>query len=497
MPYRYHQSSNIYSKQLAEEFKTAYTNFQILQGKISTIISDSDLKKYADQSSTWYSAFSTVVQTVEGISETVSQHTTKIAEDGETIEQMTSKLAEYKRTIDENSSHISSIEENYATTEAVSSSITQKADEITLAVSKVYMTNAYLEYAVGDDATDPPTTGWSQGTPQWTAGKYIWQRTVKVIDGEERISNVCCIQGAKGTDATAYSLTVSCAAVVKDEDGNYDPSSITLTAKYQTGDGPLNPYSGRFKIETTSGSGWTAPYSSTSNESSTTYTIPAGITALRCSLYKGGGFTTLLDQQTVPIVEDGLTGENGADAYTVVLSNESHTFAASNNAAVAGSTDCNIIAYKGTTQMAATIGNITGLPEAGMSVSITDNGKTNAKFTVTVTTDLTTLNGVLNIPITVDGVSFTKKFTYSLARKGDNGRGITGVTEYYAINNSTSSAPADSEFGTTVKTPTEAKPYLWNYEVIAYTSGDPTKTNKKIISKYSKDGRGITSITNY
>ena len=70
---------------------------------------------------------------------------------------------------------------------------------------------------------------------------------------------------------------------------------------------------------------------------------------------------------------------------------------------------------------------------------------------------------------------------------GTAGKGISSITEYYAINNSTT-APADSEFSTTVQTPTQENPFLWNYEVIAYTSGDPTTTDKHIVGRYGADG---------
>lgn len=128
--------------------------------------------------------------------------------------------------------------------------------------------------------------------------------------------------------------------------------------------------------------------------------------------------TTKTDKHIAAVYGD--KGDDGKDAYTVILTNESHTFAGSTTAALAGSTTCNVVAYKGATQMAATIGTITGQP-TGMTTSITSNGTTSAYFTVTVTTEMTTKNGVLTVPVTVDGKSFSMKFTYSLALKGEQG----------------------------------------------------------------------------
>lgn len=110
------------------------------------------------------------------------------------------------------------------------------------------------------------------------------------------------------------------------------------------------------------------------------------------------------------------------------MSNESHTFPGNTSSAIAGSTKCEVIAYKGTTRVAATIGTISGLP-TGMTAPITSNGTTSAYFSPTVTTSMTTTGGTLTIPITVDGKSFTKNFTYSLALKGaSGGKGDTGAS---------------------------------------------------------------------
>jgi len=131
---------------------------------------------------------------------------------------------------------------------------------------------------------------------------------------------------------------------------------------------------------------------------------------------------------TGPIGKTGATGAAGADAYTVVLTNESHTFAGGTSAAVAGSATCGILAYKGATQVAATIGTISG-QVTGLTTSISNNGKTNASFTVSVTTAMATKNGTLTVPVTVDGHSFTKLFTWSLALTGATGKtGATGAT---------------------------------------------------------------------
>lgn len=242
--------------------------------------------------------------------------------------------------------------------------------------------------------------------------------------------NRVSIRGATGAASVTYTLIVSNLAIIKDKDGNLSPSSITVTAKSQTGSDAMENYTGRIQIETTTdNSTWTSRV----NEDASTkiYTIPTDTTAVRCSLYLNGGTTTLLDQQTIPVVSDGVDGTNGIngkDAYTVILTNDNHTFAGDSTHATASEVDCSVIAYKGATQVAATIGSISGQP-TGMTTSITDNSTTNAYFTVSVTTSMTAKNGTLTIPITVDGKTFTKKFTYSLALDGVSVVNVTSTND--------------------------------------------------------------------
>lgn len=129
--------------------------------------------------------------------------------------------------------------------------------------------------------------------------------------------------------------------------------------------------------------------------------------------------------------DKGDTGTPGT-GYTVLLSNESYSFAAGVSAAVAGSTYTNVNAWKNTTQVAATItkigstavsGNATGVATGitGLTADVSGNGTTACKITFKATTSLTTKTGNVAIAITVDGKSFTKDFSFSLALKGATG----------------------------------------------------------------------------
>jgi len=110
------------------------------------------------------------------------------------------------------------------------------------------------------------------------------------------------------------------------------------------------------------------------------------------------------------------------------------------------------------------------------------------------------------------------KYKWSLIKGADgtNGVSITSVVNRYLATNASSGVTrSTSGWSTSIQTMTEAKPYLWNYETINYSSGNPTYTDPVIIGRYGKDGtngtngkdgkdgtngangRGITSISEH
>lgn len=370
------------------------------------------------------------------------------------------------------------------------------------------ISSTVVEYAESTSGVTPPTTiaSWGSDIPNVAQGNYLWTRTTTNYTGSNpTVSYSVARIGMDGEPATTYSLIVSHAAIAKSASGTFSPTSITLTAKSQTGTNAYANYSGRFKIEVYNGSSWSTKYTSSSNENTKSYTIPSGTTQVRCSLYLAGGTTTLLDQQTIPVVSDGAAG---GDAYTIILDNESHTFAGGTGAAIAGTATVNVYAYKGATAIAPTVmkSSITGLP-TGMTVKTVTNDSTNKKSTIVfqVTTSMVTRSGLVTIPVVADGKTFSKTFSYALALKGDTGVSISSVTNYYLATSASSGVTTStSGWTTTVQTMDATKQYLWNYEVVSGSDGSTLNTTTPvIIGRYGQNGgkgdtgRGITSITEH
>jgi hypothetical protein len=228
-------------------------------------------------------------------------------------------------------------------------------------------------------------------------------------------------------------------------------------------------------------------------------TVTGAIMTAKTLAIKATGASGVTDTMTISKISDGSSGFVGADAVTVVLTNEAQVFPGTVSAAVAGFTTSQVLAYKGAVQQSATIGTITGAP-TGMTITYQNNPGLTAQFTATVTTALVTQSGTLTVPITVGGVSFTKTFAWSVSYTGAQGStggagaqgvSITAVTPYYAtVTPVGAAAPAVPVVATPVApwVPTEPG-YLTNTEL--YT------TNKITYSNLTFTYTGVSKSSSY
>ena len=254
------------------------------------------------------------------------------------------------------------------------------------------------------------------------------------------------IKGDKGDPATNYSLSISHAAIVLQDTGTFNPGNILLHAKSQRGDGQISDYSGRFKVETTiNNTTWIAGYSSESDESSYSFHIPTGTKSIKCSLYLSGGMTTLIDQQVIPVLSDGIGIVSVEEYYAVNQSSSS----------VPKDSDFS----------------------TGSSIpSMTATNRFLWNYELVTYTDGSTVK--------------TDKVVIGVwGEQGNSGKGISAIVEYYlASPESTGITTSTSGWTTAIQTVTNTNKYLWNYEVIEYTDGESTTTTPVIIGVYGDRG---------
>lgn len=321
------------------------------------------------------------------------------------------------------------------------------------------------------------------------------------------------IQGPPGANAATVTLTSTSQALVSPAGGGATtPTTAVVTGSAVNTTISVYEYS-------VDGAAFSTSVPTGASRTGNVVTI-TGSTMVASTIAVRMGNGTISDTLTVAKVSNGATGSTGgtgstgapgADAYTVLLTNEAQVFPGSTTAALAGSTVSGVLAYKGPTQIAATIGTITG-QVTGLTTSIQNNSSTTAQFTVTVTTSLTTLAGTLTVPLTVDGQSFTKLFTWSLSlagatgatgstgNTGPQGVSITAIDTYFALVNTGAAAPANPT-GTTPSAPWVtpepafvAGKDLYTSNRVTYSSGSPTWTVVAKSSTYTAANAKTTTF---
>ena len=263
----------------------------------------------------------------------------------------------------------------------------------------------------------------SGASPSWT-GSDSETFTLQAVYGGVTLQKTYKISkiktGAAGASATSYSVDSSVAVVKKDSGGTLTPSSITFSSTSTTGTGTPVSYAGRFIIATsTDGTTFTDQYTSAANESSKAYTIPAGAIYIRARLYLAGGTTTQLDQQTVPVVVDGI---NGTSPITATLSNDATSLFAY--------ADGTVVSFSPANGLFKVYNGATDVTSSAISFSATASGCTGTINTAAGTPvagqpigyyQVTAMSGdtaTLTLSATYSGITLTKVYTLSKTKGG-------------------------------------------------------------------------------
>lgn len=172
-------------------------------------------------------------------------------------------------------------------------------------------------------------------------------------------------------------------------------------------------------------------------------------------------------------------GEDGNDAFTIILSNENITFSTDHSGKPLSnqSFTCDVIVMNG-----ASIYNdfIIGTPSSASGINVEVENKS-IILSVTSTTTIESASGSISIPITIQGNVFNKTITYSIAKAGINGNdGITLHTWIKYADSPTSGMSGDPD----------GKKYLG----IAYNKTSSTPSNNYEDYSWSLiEGDGIQS----
>lgn len=189
------------------------------------------------------------------------------------------------------------------------------------------------------------------------------------------------------------------------------------------------------------------------------------------------------------------------DGFSVVLTNENHTFIGSTSAVNGTQTaTTQIVAFCGEEQVPCSVGTIT----CPTGLSAVSDGKSPAPtVTITATSALAT-GGSIDIPVTITGteIVINKKFSYSIAykgatgAKGDKGDKGTSITiKSKAVEYQASSSGTTTPTGTwsTSIPSVSAGSYLWTRTTVTYS--DNTSTVSYSVARQGSNGSNGTSPT--
>lgn len=192
-----------------------------------------------------------------------------------------------------------------------------------------------------------------------------------------------------------------------------------------------------------------------------------------------------------------ITVANMTEPFTVMLTNEAQQFATDSNRKVtsAQSYYTDIIVIRGSQERTDyTIGNIT----SGSGITVSKSSK-RVTFSVSAGTTIGADTGVIEIPITLDGQTVKKQFSWSCGKqgpqgvKGDPGTSvkITSKSVTYQTSTSGTTAPTGT-WSTTVPTVNNGQ-YLWTKTTVQYSDGN--KTEAYSVSYKGTNGTNGTSVT--
>lgn len=182
------------------------------------------------------------------------------------------------------------------------------------------------------------------------------------------------------------------------------------------------------------------------------------------------------------------------DAYSVMLTSEAYTFVGGTGGVGANqSCTTEAVAFCGNNQCSVvTVDAKSIVCPTGISAAVSNSGtsKVTIKFTTTATVNAAC---EATIPVSVDGITINKKFSFAVALTGNTGatgKGIKGtpVTEYVASTGNTT--PPTSGWSTSIPSVAQGQ-YLWTRVTTTYTD-NTTSVSYSVAKQGSTGATGTT-----
>ena len=191
---------------------------------------------------------------------------------------------------------------------------------------------------------------------------------------------------------------------------------------------------------------------------------------------------------------DQITIVDVTDAYSVILTSEAYTFVGGVSGVASGaSCTTQAVAFCGTNQCTsvAVVADDITCP-TGISATVSNSGTANPTITFTTTATISSACEA-TIPVTVDGITVNKKFSFAVALAGSNGTSVTvsSTSVTYQTSSSGTTVPTGS-WSSSVPSVSNGQ-YLWTKTYVKYSDGKETTSYS--VSYNGTNGSNGTSVT--
>ena len=191
---------------------------------------------------------------------------------------------------------------------------------------------------------------------------------------------------------------------------------------------------------------------------------------------------------------DQITIVDVTDAYSVILTSETYTFVG-NTIGVETGPDCttNVVAFCGSNQCSSVTVTQSEIEcPTGIAATVTESGTPSPKITFVV---ISTISEACEatIPVHVDGITVNKKFSFAVAKAGNDGTSVTisSTSITYQVGDSGTTKPT-GDWSTSIPTVEDGK-YLWTKTVVTYSDGKNTEAYS--VSYKAANGTNGTSVS--
>ena len=201
---RFQKEVNIFARGATlKRFQANETNFSVLKGRIEALISESEIIELQNSKVTMYSKLASIKLTVDGLSQSYTDISSKYDSVFNQYTSLDAKVAEYKSGVDgltQNLSHVQTdLKNNYSTTVAMNAAIKAEIGGFSSKVSKTYATGSDVKQKL--KTADATAQGYAD------AAKKAAIDTAKVSTDELLKSYATIKQMQSAIDQKADSIT--------------------------------------------------------------------------------------------------------------------------------------------------------------------------------------------------------------------------------------------------------------------------------------------------